>query len=134
MSGQEDLQAFRIDPLAMGSIGGGPMLAPSAPPPPGGQGGKQQPAQSTGYLTFEAVLDDKAKFDALVATIESTMKKLDEVATKGSAAEKSDARKALMAFEHATELLKLGMEEVARIKKQRAEQAKARAEKAMGKK
>ncbi len=127
MSGDEDLKAFRVDPLSMmGGPIGGPAVAPAEPAAPAG-------AKSTGYRTFEAALDDKARFDALVARIEKTTRRLEEIAAKGSAKEKSDARKALMAYEHASELLRMGMEEVARIRKQRAEELKARAERAMGK-
>jgi hypothetical protein len=125
--GDEDLKSFRIDPF-MGGPMGAPAIAPAAPaaaPAPG-----KAAAKSSGYLTFEAVLDDKSRFDALVASAEKTMKTLEEVARTGSAADKSDARKALMAFDHAMDLLKKGVEEVARIRKERAEQAKQRAQQA----
>lgn len=129
MSG--DMKSFRIDELAglPGMAGGiGAPAAPAAAPVAPGKASEGK--GDAGYPTFEAVLNDKKRFDALLAASEKTMAKLEEIAKSGASAQaKADARKALRGYDHMLDLLKKGLELTAKIAEERAAKAKARAKK-----
>lgn len=119
------------DDLRFQMMGLGAPMAPgaaSAASPAGQKDGKKD----AGYPTFEAVLKDKARFEALVASAEKSMTALEVLADKGKPDQKSDARKALRAYDHAMELLKKAFELTTQIIKER--QAAAKPQAAPGKK
>jgi hypothetical protein len=113
MSANDDLR------FQMMGLGGPAAPAPAAAPGKGGPAKKD-----AGYPTFEGLLGDKAKFDALVASTEKTMAKLEELADKGGSPQvKGDARKALRAYDHTLELLRKGLELKTQILKEKQAQA-----------
>ncbi|HVY62650.1 MAG TPA: hypothetical protein VHF22_13405 [Planctomycetota bacterium] len=115
MSANDDLR------FQMMGLGG-----PAAPAPAAGAApAKGGPAKKdAGYPTFEGLLGDKARFDALMASTEKTMKRLEELADKGGTPQaKGDARKALRAYDHALELLRKGLELKTQILKEKQAQA-----------
>ena len=118
----EDLKAFRVDALAMGAVGAAPAPAPAPAKPASGK-------RDSGYPTLEAILNEKARLDALRASATASTKALDEIAQKGAKAEeKADARKALRAFDHALEILKRGEEMTAQILAERQKKSKSKAQ------
>jgi hypothetical protein len=127
MSGQDDLKSFRVDQFAMGGMGA--PMAPAAPAPAAAApGGKKDAAKDAGYPNIEGLLNDKKKYDAYLETAQATKKKIEEAASKGAAAEKADARKALNAFDDMFEILKTGMELTMKITKEREAKLKAAAQ------
>ena len=101
-------------------------MAPGSAPAASGAE-KKDGKRDAGYPTFEGVLKDKARFEALVASAEKNMTKLEELADKGKPDQKSDARKALRAYDHAMELLKKAFELTTQIIKERQAAAKPKA-------
>ena len=121
MAGSDDLK-FQMMGL------GGPTAGGSGAVPAAATAGAEK--KDAGYPTFESLLGDKAKYDALVDAAAKTMARLEELADKGPNAQvKSDARKALRAYDHALELLKKGIEITAKIAKERQAKAKVAAKK-----
>jgi hypothetical protein len=121
MAGSDDLK-FQMMGL------GGPPAGGSGPAPAKAPAGAAK--KDAGYPTFEGLLGDKAKYDALVDAAAKSMARLEELADKGASAQaKADARKALRAFDHALELLKKGIEITAKIAKERQAKAKVGAKK-----
>ena len=117
MAGSDDLR-FQMMGL------GGP-AAPAAPPPPAK---KDSGKRDAGYPTFESLVGDKAKYDAMVGQAQKTKQALEAIADKGANAQaKADARKALRAYDHALDLLKKAHELTQQILKERQGKQKAAA-------
>jgi len=103
----EDLQSFRIDQLTMGAP------AVSAAPEK-----EDAAAKDAGYPTLEGIAAKKSTFKAFSAKAEQTVATLQQKAASGGG---DDARKALAAYGHMTDMLKtivaLTIAEVKRRKK-----------------
>lgn len=105
---EESLEAFRIDALMMGGLAA--PAAPMAPAP--AQAGKRD----AGYPTIEGICAKKANFESFSAAVARTVQGLEAEAASGNA----DARKAIKAFDHMSDLVSTAVERtIAEIKRLR---------------
>ncbi len=110
-------EAFRMDAATLGSMASTSAAAP-APAAGGGQAGAEGAGKPM-YPTLESVLADEKKFNEVMDACEKTMAKLEETGAKGAnEKEKYAARKALRAYEHTLELVRMGAELKASIVKE----------------
>lgn len=101
---------------------GGP--APSASP---AAAAKSSSGADTGYPTLYGIIGEKPKADAFLATLAATKAKLDAIAKGTDAKAKSEARKALIALDHAGAFVKTGAELVQQKLKEMQARAKPKA-------
>ncbi|MFC1705323.1 hypothetical protein ACFL59_00695 [Planctomycetota bacterium] len=115
----EDLQPFRIDPTMMAGMGGPIAPSPEAATPEGAAEKKD-----AGYPTLERIASKKANFGEFSEKLDATVKSLEQGVAGGSADDKAEAEKALKAYGHLSDMLKLLVELTVQEIKKRKKAAK----------